>query len=867
MEVYTLVLSGMLVVLSALAWSRKPAPGYGSGANNNWSRRIRIDRPAHRRKHFQLADVWVYTGAGGSVDLDAVRDAPLGTVSAIDSATGGPLSGHLIGRQTWRPLPGASAAARAAQARLSFNPQANPNAGDKLFRAQMLAANGGRAGDAEDVAPRGAGAGGRVTAKEALSTGWAFFSKLQAEDGHWAGDYGGPLFLAPGLIIVSYVTGFDLGARKAALATYALNMQQEDGGWGLHLEGPSTVFSTTVNYCALRCLGLPSDHPSLVPARAFLHVHGGAVMNPHWGKFWMAVLGAFDWEGVNPIPPELWVLPAWMPFHPSKMWCHCRMPYLPMSYIYGTKRGLGHDHPLAAQLREELFPPSAPYSSIRNWNAVRNLVAPIDLYVPHTWLLDTAMAAFRAWETYAPRALFEPLRAAGLAFAAEYVSGEDLHTNYIDIGPVNKVANMLAVFYTKGRDSDEFARHTARLDDYLWVAEDGMKMQGYNGSQLWDTAFATQALAAAGPELIAAHGNTLARAAAYLDSAQAKEDVPHRARYFRTISKGGWPFSTADHGWPIADCTSEGLKATLAVQALASAGQLDLGRGMADGMGRLRGGVISPERLYDAVTVLLAFHNADGGWATYEEQRGGAWYEWLNPAEVWGDIMVDYTYTELTSASVQGLAAFAKAYPAHRPTEVGRALAAGTDYVRAQQREDGSWYGSWAVCFTYGCWFGVEALTAGGAPSGRDRAALDKCCAFLLSKQRTDGGWGESYLSCLLKVYMECESTAVNTAWALLALLHAGCKDAEAVERGVAFLIAHQAPSGDWGQEGCSGIFNRTCAITYTAYRNVFPLWALAAYTAAYPHAPLAGGRAPVASGAVSRKPARRAGSAGRATA
>ena len=28
------------------------------------------------------------------------------------------------------------------------------------------------------------------------------------------------------------------------------------------------------------------------------------------------------------------------------------------------------------------------------------------------------------------------------------------------------------------------ARHLARIDDYLWVAEDGMKMQGYNGSQV-----------------------------------------------------------------------------------------------------------------------------------------------------------------------------------------------------------------------------------------------------------------------------------------------------------------------------------------------------------------------------------------------
>jgi len=34
-----------------------------------------------------------------------------------------------------------------------------------------------------------------------------------------------------------------------------------------------------------------------------------------------------------------------------------------------------------------------------------------------------------------------------------------------------------------------------RIPDYLWVAEDGMKMQGYNGSQCWDTSFAIQAIA------------------------------------------------------------------------------------------------------------------------------------------------------------------------------------------------------------------------------------------------------------------------------------------------------------------------------------------------------------------------------------
>lgn len=36
------------------------------------------------------------------------------------------------------------------------------------------------------------------TAVEAALKGMDFYSRLQAEDGHWAGDYGGPLFLLPG---------------------------------------------------------------------------------------------------------------------------------------------------------------------------------------------------------------------------------------------------------------------------------------------------------------------------------------------------------------------------------------------------------------------------------------------------------------------------------------------------------------------------------------------------------------------------------------------------------------------------------------------------------------------------------------------
>ena len=63
-------------------------------------------------------------------------------------------------------------------------------------------------------------------------------------------------------------------------------------------------------------------------------------------------------------------------------------------------------------------------------------------------------------------------------------------------------------------------RHIPRVYDFLWLAEDGMKMQGYNGSQLWDTAFAVQAISHTGLEKEFAQ--CLRRAHQYIDATQVR---------------------------------------------------------------------------------------------------------------------------------------------------------------------------------------------------------------------------------------------------------------------------------------------------------------------------------------------------------
>ena len=113
---------------------------------------------------------------------------------------------------------------------------------------------------------------------------------------------------------------------------------------------------------------------------------------------------------------------------------------------------------------------------------------------------------------------------------------------------------------------------------------------------------------------------------------------------------------------------------------------------------------LSDERIFDAVNVILSLQNKDGGWATYELKRGPDLLELLNPAEVFSGIMVDYSYVECTSACVQALHLFKRFYPYHKTDLVNDSIKKGIEYVSKVQRKDGSWIGSWGVCFTYGTW-------------------------------------------------------------------------------------------------------------------------------------------------------------------
>lgn len=617
----------------------------------------------------------------------------------------------------------------------------------------------------------------------------AYFEHTQLPSGQWACEYGGPLFLLPGMVVTWYVTNTPVPEEmQLEISNYLWSQQNEDGGWGLHIEGQSTVFGTAMNYTVLRLLGNNSEDLRLVKARLLLHELGGAIQGPHWAKFWLAVLNVCEWDAVNPVPPELWLIPDWVPIAPWRWWIHMRQVFLPMSYIWSTK----YQHPLTPltrSLRNELYVNA--YSAM-SFASHRNDISPRDNYHPKSMLLNTVnWALVNIWSRI-PKA---SLTKSAENWAYQLIQWEDENTNFACLGPVNAPMNTLACFIREGPGSYPVQRHLERLHDFMWMTKDGMLCNGTNGVQSWDTAFLIQSVVACGLAEDDRWRPMLTKALGFLEQNQFTKEVRTLKESYRQQRKGAWGFSNFDQGYTVSDCTAEALKAVMMLQALPGYPKM-----------------LSDERIRDGIDVLLSMQNTTGGFASYEPTRGSATLlEQLNAAEVFGRIMVEYDYPECTTAVVTALSLFSKLYPKYRPQEVKKTVSGALGYIRDSQRADGSWYGSWGICFTYATMFALESLASVGETYKNSERAR-RGCEFLLAHQREDGGWGESYKSCEDSEWREHPdgSQVVNTAWAAIGLMEAVYPEAAPLEKALKLIMRRQRDQGDWVQEGIEGVFNKS---------------------------------------------------------
>ncbi|EEY21529.1 lanosterol synthase [Verticillium alfalfae VaMs.102] len=626
---------------------------------------------------------------------------------------------------------------------------------------------------------------------DAATNGLTFFEKLQLDPGEWGCEYGGPMFLLPGIVITWYVTKTPISTFHATeIKNYLFaRADPELGGWGLHTEGESTAFGCTLSYTALRLLGVDAEDPIMVKARARLHQLGGATSSPHWAKWWLAVLGVASWDLVNPVPPELWLGP-----------------------------GLGADRSLEVV---DPYPPGllahVQHASI-NWKARRNDIATTDNYHPKTWVLNTVnWLLVNIWEPYLKTSAIwrRPKRG-----SVKLVDMEDANTDYAGLAPVKQSHEMrLCATFAMGPVRTLFDDTRNVFHDALWMNAEGMLCNGTNGVQSWDTAFTIQAIMAAGLEKDERWRPMLNKALGFLDRQQIRENCKDQEKCYRQHRKGGWPFSNRDQGYIVSDCVSECIKSVIMLQKSEGYPQL-----------------LDDQRIFDAIDAILLFQNDTGGVGTYENRRGGKYMEYLNAAEVFGNIMVEYDYPECTTACLTALSLFREYWPEYRAEEIKVFCDRAVKWITSNQTAEGGWYGSWGICFTYAAMFALESL-AGVGDVYETSAPSRKGCDFLVGKQRFDGGWSESYKACETMKWVEhpSGSLVVQTAWAALALMEAEYPDVGPIKRAIRFIMSRQQTNGEWLAESIEGVFNKSCMITYPNYKFTFPIKALGLFAKKYP--------------------------------
>jgi squalene-hopene/tetraprenyl-beta-curcumene cyclase len=273
---------------------------------------------------------------------------------------------------------------------------------------------------------------------------------------------------------------------------------------------------------------------------------------------------------------------------------------------------------------------------------------------------------------------------------------------------------------------------------------------------------------------------------------------------------------------------------------------------------------------------LAGMQSKDGGWGAFDADNTRKLVNKL-PFCDFGAV-IDPPSADVTAHIVEAFAAEGRAGDP--------VVRRGVVWLLRAQEPDGSWFGRWGANYVYGTGAVVPALIAAGVKPSKP--AIRRAVAWLETHQNPDGGWGEdlrSYDDPALAGHGE--STASQTAWALLALLAAGehrdrtrseqgqhgeqgqyreqgeqgqyreqgeqgqhreqgeqgQHSGGAVERGVRWLAATQRADGSWDEPQYTGTgFPGDFYINYHLYRLAFPVSALGRYVGALEDQPAPGG-------------------------
>jgi len=610
----------------------------------------------------------------------------------------------------------------------------------------------------------------------------------QKPDGHWVFALEADATIpAEYIMLMHYLDEIDEGLQQR-IARYLRKIQDKDGGWPLFHGGEYDISATTKAYYALKLVGDSPEAPHMVRARQAILAKGGAARCNVFTRIALSLFGQTPWRAVPVMPVEIMVLPKWFPFHLTKVSYWSRTVIVPLLILMAKK-------PLAKNPRRvniaELFV-TPPFEERRYMHAAKkNFWATAFRWLDHV---------LRFVEPAFPKGLRERSIRLAVEFMEERLNGLD-GLGAIFPAMANSVMAMECLGYAK--DDPKLVIAKESLAKLVIDDADGDTYVQPCVSPIWDTSLATHAMLEVsdvrnGGEASPAAKRAAAVASNWMISKQELDVVGDWSHNRPNLRPGGWAFQYGNAHYPDVDDTAA------VVMAIDRSGDPE-----------------HRENIDRAVEWIVGMQSENGGWGAFDADNEHYYLNYIPFAD--HGALLDPPTADVSARCVSMLAQVGM----KRGTP---ALDRGIEYLWKEQEKDGSWYGRWGTNYIYGTWSALCALNAAGEDHAHPGFA--KAIDYLASMQKEDGGWGEDGISYYDGHHGEGpNSTASQTAWAVLGLMAAGAVDHPAVKRGIDFLMRTRQDSGLWHEDMYTAVgFPRVFYLRYHGYRAYFPLMALARY-------------------------------------
>jgi len=605
----------------------------------------------------------------------------------------------------------------------------------------------------------------------------------QSDEGFWCGELEADSTLESDYILLHTLLGTGDQRRMQKAATYILQHQNEDGGWGIYQGGPSNISASVKAYFALKLTGYKPAHAALVRARQRILELGGVTEVNTFTKIYLCFLGQYDYDAVPAIPPEIVLFPNWFWFNIYEISSWSRAILIPLAIGYAKKPFKKIPSELGI---DELFVGGRENANLHlKWS--KKLMSWRNFFL----VLDQMTHWFE-------RVHVRPLRSIALRKAEKWMLEHfEMSDGLGAIYPamLNSIIALRCLGYSL--DDPQMIRAMDEFEALGIEEENTFRMQPCK-SPVWDTAYAVFALGESGlpasdPRMIAAADWLL------------KKQVTHKGDWAVKNPKAapaGWYFEFNNEFYPDVDDSAMVL---LALSRVCHPNER-----------------FQHESAQRAIDWIFSMQCRGGGWASFDKDNDRMVFQYVPFAD--HNAMLDPPTVDITGRILEMLAEYGYR---HDHPRVQRAL----KFILKEQEPDGSWFGRWGVNYIYGTMQVLRGLQAMGVDN--HEPYVQQAAEWLRMMQNPDGGWGEScgsYDDAATKGVGP--STPSQTAWAVLGLLAAGDTRSDSVTRGIAHLLRTQKKNGSWDEAQYTGTgFPRVFYLAYHLYRDYFPLLALTIYS------------------------------------